>query len=155
MMTQFIIPSNISHNESTSPNVFCPIHWSQLLNWGWRCSNVDKRCFNYIWVINNLIASKDATYMRGLTKAIEYGSNCGLFNDEPLSEPVLEYCWLYPLELILIGHHFSYKKWFWKCHPWLWPIFLDLNVLKYDISPRRCDPLLNSFKWQKGNFFHQ
>ena len=36
----------------------CAIYWSQVLNGEWRCSwsSADRRCFNYIWVINNLIA---------------------------------------------------------------------------------------------------
>ena len=34
------------------------IHWSQVLSWEWRCSwsSADRRCSNYIWVINNFIA---------------------------------------------------------------------------------------------------
>ena len=42
-----------------------PIHWSQVLSREWRCSwsSADRRCSNYIWVMNNLIAS----YIRDLT----------------------------------------------------------------------------------------
>ena len=45
------------------------IHWSQVLSWEWRCSwsSADRRCSNYIWVINNCIAYKGATYIRGFT----------------------------------------------------------------------------------------
>ena len=45
------------------------IHWSQVLSWEWRCSwsSADRRCSNYIWVINNFIAYKGATYIRGFT----------------------------------------------------------------------------------------
>ena len=34
----------------------------------WRCSwsSADRRCSNYIWVVNNFIAYKGATYLRGL-----------------------------------------------------------------------------------------
>ena len=34
------------------------IHWSHVLSWEWRCSwsSADRRCSNYIWVINNFIA---------------------------------------------------------------------------------------------------
>ena len=39
----------------------CPnsIRWSQVLSWEWRCSwsSADRRCSNYIWVINNLIVN--------------------------------------------------------------------------------------------------
>ena len=36
----------------------CLIHWSQVLSWEWRCSwsSADRRCSNYIWVINNFLA---------------------------------------------------------------------------------------------------
>ena len=46
-----------------------PIYWSRVLSTEWRCSwsSADRRCSNYIWVINNLIAYKGATYIRDLT----------------------------------------------------------------------------------------
>ena len=46
-----------------------PFQWSQLLSWEWRCSwsSADRRCSNYIWVINNFIAYQGATYIRGFT----------------------------------------------------------------------------------------
>ena len=48
---------------------FGQIHWSHVLSWEWRCSwsSADRRCSNYIWVINNFIANSGATYIRGLT----------------------------------------------------------------------------------------
>ena len=50
------------------------IHWSQLLSWKWRCSwsSADRRCSNYIWVINNFIAYRGATYIRGFTLVASY-----------------------------------------------------------------------------------
>ena len=47
----------------------CSIHWSQVLSREWRCSwsSADRRCSNYIWVINNFIAYSAAAYIRGLT----------------------------------------------------------------------------------------
>ena len=47
----------------------CPIYWSQVLSREWRCSwsSADRRCSNYIWVINNLIAYWGASYIRDLT----------------------------------------------------------------------------------------
>ena len=35
----------------------CPIHWSHVLSREWRCSwsSADRRCSNYIWVINKFI----------------------------------------------------------------------------------------------------
>ena len=50
-----------------------PIHWSQVSSWEWRrsWSSADRRCFNYIWVINNYITTFGATYIRGLTVLVE------------------------------------------------------------------------------------
>ena len=47
----------------------CATYWSQVLSGEWRCSwsSADRRCSNYIWVINNLIAYKGAAYIRDLT----------------------------------------------------------------------------------------
>ena len=37
----------------------CPIHWSQVLSREWRCSwsSANRRCSNYIWVIDSFIAN--------------------------------------------------------------------------------------------------
>ena len=47
----------------------CPIYWSQVLSREWRCnwSSADRRCSNYIWVINNLIGYWGAPYIRDVT----------------------------------------------------------------------------------------
>ena len=52
----------------SSCNCLHPICWSQVLSWEWRCSwsSADRRCSNYIWVINNLIAYQSASYIRDL-----------------------------------------------------------------------------------------
>ena len=44
----------------------CPILWRQVLSREWRCSwsSANRRCSNYIWVIDNLIAYKGASYIR-------------------------------------------------------------------------------------------
>ena len=56
---------SISHTKSqslmflvSSRSCLRSIHWSQVLSWEWRCcwSSADRRCSNYIWVINNFIA---------------------------------------------------------------------------------------------------
>ena len=41
-----------------SCSCLCRIHWSQVFSLEWRCgwSSADRRCSNYIWVINNFIA---------------------------------------------------------------------------------------------------
>ena len=53
----------------SSRNCLRSIHWSQVLSWEWICSwsSADRRCSNYIWVINNFIAYYGATYIRGFT----------------------------------------------------------------------------------------
>ena len=50
----------------------CTIYWSQVLSGEWRCSwsSADRRCSNYIWVINNLSAYQGAPYIRDLTVII-------------------------------------------------------------------------------------
>ena len=44
----------------------------QVLSRGWRCSwsSADRRCSNYIWVINRLVVYQGATYIRGLTVSL-------------------------------------------------------------------------------------
>ena len=46
----------------------CAVYWSQVLSREWRCSwsSADRRCSNYIWVINNLIAYYSGSYIRDL-----------------------------------------------------------------------------------------
>ena len=53
----------------SSCRYLCPIHWSQVLSWEWRCSwsSADRRCSNYIGVINNFIAYWGATYISDFT----------------------------------------------------------------------------------------
>ena len=43
--------------SSSSCSCLCPMHWSQVISWKWRCSpsSTNRRCSNYIWVINNFI----------------------------------------------------------------------------------------------------
>ena len=47
----------------------CQIYCSQVLSREWRCSwsSADRRCSNYIWVINNLMAYEGASYIRDST----------------------------------------------------------------------------------------
>ena len=49
----------------SSCSCLCPISWSQMLSWKWRCSwsSADRWCSNYIWVI----AHWGASHIRGLT----------------------------------------------------------------------------------------
>ena len=74
------IPLNLSHTKSPKLKCFpprlasclCPVYWSQVVSQEWRCSwrcswsSADRRCSNYIWIINNFIAW-GAPYIRCLT----------------------------------------------------------------------------------------
>ena len=53
----------------SSCSCLCPIHWNQVLSHEWRYSwgSADRRCSNYIWVINNCITYQRTSYIRGLT----------------------------------------------------------------------------------------
>ena len=68
--------SNISRTKSQNLNFSriglqlpLRIYWSHVLSGEWRCSwsSADRRCSNYIWVINNLIAYESVPYIRDLT----------------------------------------------------------------------------------------
>ena len=64
--------SNISLTKSRKLHVSCLVLQLFLCNplkpgREWRCSwsSADRRCSNYVWVINNFIACACATYIRG------------------------------------------------------------------------------------------
>ena len=58
----------------SSCSCLLPTQWSQVLSWEWRCSwsSADRRCSNYIWVIDNFIAYWGASYIRDLTVYLYY-----------------------------------------------------------------------------------
>ena len=60
---------HLKDSRVPSCGCFCRIPWSQMLSREWRCSwsSADRRCSNYIWVINNFIAYKGASYIRDFT----------------------------------------------------------------------------------------
>ena len=51
-----------------SCSCLCPIHWSQVFSWEWRCSwsSANRQCCN-IWMMNSCIVYKGVAYIRGLT----------------------------------------------------------------------------------------
>ena len=57
---------------ASSCSCLCPIQWNHVLSWEWRCSwsSADRRCSNYICVINNLVSHKGASNIRDLMVAI-------------------------------------------------------------------------------------
>ena len=77
---QGCLPSNLQYKPHQIPKNKCfssrravrcldPIHWTQMLSSEWRYNCTDRRCSNYIWVINNFIAYWGETCIRAL-KAI-------------------------------------------------------------------------------------
>ena len=56
----------------SSCSCLCPLHWNQGLSREWRCSwsSANRRCSNYIWVINDYIAYKGVAHIRGLTHSL-------------------------------------------------------------------------------------
>ena len=64
----------------SSCSSLCPIHWNQRLNREWRYSwsSADRRCSNYIWVINDYILYKGASYIRGFMVYI-WNASCFYF----------------------------------------------------------------------------
>ena len=82
----------------SSCSCLCPIHWSQVLCREWRCSwsSADRRCSNYIWVMNKIIAYQDATYIRGFTaiRGVPYGKPTA---NELTDTAIVEICfmWIY------------------------------------------------------------
>ena len=105
----------------------CPIYWSHVLSWEWRCSwsSADRRCSNYIWVINNLIAWEGATYIRDFTVIV-----------------VLSYhMWSTVLYSSLVK--LMVRQCTWKCH--LYNGNHSFNVLKQNREV--CLPKLPS-KWE-------
>ena len=53
----------------SSCSYLCAIHWCQVFSREWRCSwsSADRRCSNYICVMNNFIAYLGATYIIDLS----------------------------------------------------------------------------------------
>ena len=58
----------------------CPIHWSHVFSREWRCSwsSADRRCSNYIWVINNFIGYKGAPYIRYFAVVLTYDGHADI-----------------------------------------------------------------------------
>ena len=75
--------SNTSRTNSPNSNVsrlvwscICPSYWCQVLRREWRCSwsSAERRCSNYIWVIDKSIARYGASYIRDLTVHLHVSS---------------------------------------------------------------------------------
>ena len=66
----------------------------------WRCSwsSADRRCSNYIWVIDNFLFKGFTVYGQWSGSSLVQIMACRLFGAKPLSEPMLTYCQLYRWE---------------------------------------------------------
>ena len=66
----------------------------QMLSRKWRCSwsSADRRCSNYIWVINNFIAYQGAIYIRNLSVCILTRLTHGSSQNEVVTKFLLTYC---------------------------------------------------------------
>ena len=73
-----------------------PIHWSHVSIGKWKCSwsSTERRCSNYIWVINNVIAYYGVTYIRGLKKVQFEASTSYAYISSSLSTP-LNHSWVF------------------------------------------------------------
>ena len=66
--------SKIQTISVSSCSCLCPIYWSQVLSreWRWSWNSADRRCSNYIWIINNFIAYEGASYIIGLISVKDF-----------------------------------------------------------------------------------
>ena len=69
----------------SSCSCLCPIHWSHVLSWEWRCSwsSADRRCSNY----SKYIACYGATYIRDFTVVSWHWSGTGSWNPSSWEDP--------------------------------------------------------------------
>ena len=87
-----------------SCSFLCPIYWSWVLSWEWRCSwsSTDRLCSNYIWAINNFVACLGATYIRDLMVLYLYCTSLLCMSSCAIADPSLN-----TLRLWWDGQHFT------------------------------------------------
>ena len=123
----------------------CPILWSQVLSREWRCSwsSADRRCSNFIWVINNSIAHQGASYIRDLTVSVQ---TCVLENaffphDNLSSDPGINLCWsTYFVVYPYVYTHPKSLKWALSMDLWIPGVGVCLarcRLLRYRLQFRR------------------
>ena len=102
----------------SSCSSLCTIHWSQVLSREWRCSwsSADRRCSNYIWVINKFVAYWGATYIRD-------------FLLPSVTAQAWSSLWLQmSCQIIMLDHQqtvCSLQKWTWYSH------WVPISVINY------------------------
>ena len=132
----------------------CAIYWSHVLSWECRCSwsSADRRCSNYIWVINKYIAYWGGSNIRDLTvHPLEVAftkwvkiiwnplkRNNQIINSSPMVYPVLPsktYIWL------------TYNNKSFQLTENVWSFLHVSNIkqnLTYSIGPMTITQLSNS-----------
>ena len=135
----------------SSCNCLCTIYWNQVLSQEWRCSwsSANRRCSNYIWVIDNFVAYWGASYIRDLTvsrsknfKILAVGQVMILRKGKPYH--------------MFLGLHFqnvSHKPWYAQCITIAVYVFRFMYgcifTIVYLIMYLARDDLLN--KWNKND----
>ena len=78
-----------------------PNPWSQMLSRDWRCSwsSADRRCSNYIWVIDNFIA---AAYIRGFMVIKSNFGLAELWDCFPWHQCTLDISWLLCVTIMVV-----------------------------------------------------
>ena len=92
------------------------VYWSQVLSGEWRCSwsSANRRCSNYIWVINKCIAYYGATYIRGFRIDTFFTQSCKWF------DKVLNWKDQHALDKHDKGSMVCFMCWIiWKTYRWL------------------------------------
>ena len=102
------------------------IHWGQVLSWEWKCSwsSADRRCSNYIWVINNFIAYWDATYIRGFRvvnifenlAGVIYIHDAKVLVNFPLEKIQIRNSWCASTNMWCQSRHSSHENTWWDFH---------------------------------------
>ena len=139
------------------------INWSHVLSWEWRCSwsSADRRCSNYIWVINNFIAYKGAIYIRGFTVTWIYPLWIGInIRDFTISEESFNRCnccWISPEVNKWFLH--QYLKVYKSICSTILPAYIDKPkrtiewlVIPSMVGNQNFQPLLNHLSTESTNF---
>ena len=109
----------------------CPIIWSQVLNREWRCSwsSADRRCSNYIWVIDNLITYWGAPYIRDLTVFREKWSENKNYNETTIVFPPIDHTCMIIYCLILCNHNWHGYVWIYTYN--IYTIYIHIYIYIY------------------------
>ena len=103
------------------------IYWSQVFSGEWRCSwsGANRRCSNYIWVINNFIPYSSVPYIRDLTVN-------GMLGFRPLLESLQSFLLVFLIQIIQIRKEkwtkFCMSNFTFQINTKVWSRHLDLHI---------------------------